>query len=105
MTSDDREPRLRSDVALRRRTLWLGEMELYDDELVISGWRWSGSVWRPIPITEIRQVEKWPAPEGMVNLVVRPEKRDDFYCRVEEGIFYWVKEFREDERTDVKIRH
>lgn len=105
MTSDDREPRLRSDVALRQRTLWLGKMELYEDELAISGWTWTGSVWRPIPIEEIRQVEKWPAPEGMVNLVIRPENRDDFYCRVEGGIFYWVKEFREDERTDVEIRH
>jgi hypothetical protein len=28
----------------------------------------------------------------MVNLVIRPEKRDDFYCRVEGGIFYWVKD-------------
>jgi len=105
MTSDDREPRLRSDVALRQRTLWLGKMELYEDELAISGWTWTGSVWRPIPITEIRQVEKWPAPEGTVNLVIRPENRDDFYCRVEGGIFYWVKEFRDDERTDMEIRH
>lgn len=105
MSSDEQAPRLKSDLALRRRTLWLGEMELYEDQLAISGWRWTGSVWRPIPIEEIHRVEKWPDPEGMVNLVIRPEERRDFYCRVEEGIFYWVKEFRDDERTDVRIRH
>lgn len=105
MNSDEEDPRLRSDVALRRRTLWLGEMELYDDHLSISGWRWTGSVWCPLPIQEIRQVEKWPAPEGMVNLVLRPEEMRDFYCRVEGGVFFWVKTFREDERTDVQIRH
>ena len=105
MESIDQEPRLRADLALRQRTLWLGEIALYDDQLAISGWRWTGSVWRPIPIKEIRRVEKWPAPEGRVNLVLRPEHRDDFYCQVEDGVFYWVKEFQDDDRTDVEIRH
>lgn len=104
MNSDDQDPRLSSNVALRRRTLWLGEMELYDDHLVISGWRWTGSVWHPVPIKEIRQVEKWPAPLGMTNFVVCLEERRDFYCRVEDGVFFWVKEFREDERTNLKVR-
>lgn len=105
MSLEDQEPRLRSDLALRRRTLWLGQLELYEDKLAISGWRWTGAVWRPIPIEEIRQIEKWPAPKGAVNFVLRPEQRRDFYCRVEEGIFYWVKELRDDERTEVEIRH
>lgn len=104
MDSDEEDPRLSSDVALRRRTLWLGEMALYEDHLSISGWQWTGSVWYPIAIRDIRQVEKWPAPEGRVNLVLRPEERHDFYCRVEEGVFFWVKEFREEERTDLEIR-
>lgn len=105
MGPDANEPLLRSDLALRRRTLWLGEMELYDDHLAISGWRWTGSVWRPIPITEIRLVEKRPATWHGANLILRASEEQDFYCRIEEGIFFWVKEFRNDERTDVKIRH
>ncbi len=105
MNADEQEPILSSDLALRRRTLWLGEMELYDDHLSISGWRWSGSVWRPIPITDIRRVEKWPASWWGTNFVIRPAEERDFYCRVEEGIFYWVKEFRDDERTELEVRH
>lgn len=105
MAADDQEPVLRSDLALRRRTLWLGKLELYDDHLSISGWRWSGSVWRPIPIEDIRRVEKWPAPPQGTNFVISPEEEQDFYCRIEEGIFYWVKEFRDDDRTDLTVRH
>lgn len=105
MGSDAKEPLLSSDLALRRRTLWLGEMELYEDHLAISGWRWTGAVWRPIPIKEIRLVEKRPATRRGVNLVIRSSEERDFYCRIEGGIFFWVKEFRDDERTDLKVRH
>ena len=104
-SAHEQEPKLSSNLALRRRTLWFGEMELYEDHLSISGWRWSGSVWRPIPITDIRRIEKWPATRRGANLVIRPAKERDLYCRIEEGIFYWVKEFRDDERTALKIRY
>jgi len=36
--------------------------------------------------------------------VVRPEEDRDFYCRVGDHVFFWVKELREDERTDVEIQ-
>lgn len=102
---DDRDPVLHSAMGLRRRTLWLGELELYDDHLAISGWKWTGSVWYPLPIEDIRRVEKRPAPPPGANVIIRPTDRRDFYCRIEEGVFYWVKEFRDDERMDLEVRH
>ncbi len=104
MDPDDQDPILRSALALRR-TLWLGEIELYQDHLSISGWRWSGAVWRPIPIADIRRVEKWPATHRGHNFVIRPTETRDYYCRVEEGVFFWVKEFRDDDRTELTIQH
>jgi len=70
MDADDRGPVLRSDLALRRRTLWFG------------------SVWRPILIADIRQVEKRPAPPQGSNFVISPEEARDYHCRIDDGIFY-----------------
>ena len=83
--------------------LWFGEMEFYEDHLSITGWRWTGAVHRPIRLTDIQQVEKWVVSRG-VNFVIRPEEDRDFYCRAGDHMFYWVKELREDERTDVEIQ-
>jgi hypothetical protein len=105
MTAEDRQPDLRSALALRRRTLWLGRLELYDDHLAIAGWTWTGAVWSPLPIEDIRRVEKRPTHPRVSNLVIRPDGRRDFYCRVENGVFYWVKEFRDDERMTLDVRH
>lgn len=101
--AEEQEPILASDLALRRRTLWLGKMELYEDHLSISGWQWTGTMYRPLPIRQIRLVEKWLVPRG-VNFVIRPEEGRDYYCRLAGGVFFWVKELREDERTSLKIR-
>jgi hypothetical protein len=105
MKAEDRAPLLQSAVELRRRTLWLGELKLYDDHLAVSGWRWTGSVWYPLPIEDIRAVEKRPTLPRSPNFVIRPEDRRDIYCRIEEGVFYWVKEFRDDDRMELEVRH
>ena len=106
MTADhDRDPALRSALDLRRRTLWFGELKLYEDHLAIAGWSWTGSVWCPLPIEDIRQIEKWPAPPPAANVVIRSADRRDFYCRIEEGVFYWVKAFRDDERMELEVQH
>jgi len=105
MTDEDRDPVLRSALALRRRTLWRGTLELYEDHLAIAGWTWTGSVWYPLPITDIREVEKRPTPPRGANFVIRPADRRDFYCRIEDGIFYWVKVFRDDERVALEVEH
>ena len=102
-SAHEQEPKLSSNLALRRRTLWLGEMELYGDHLSITGWRWPSTVHRPIRLTDIQQVEKWIVPHG-VNFVIRPEEDRDVYCRVGDHVFFWVKELREDERTDAEIQ-
>jgi hypothetical protein len=103
MPADEQAPKLRSDLVLRQRTLWLGEMELYEDHLSISGWRWTGSVHRPIRFENIQQVEKWAVPRG-VNLVIRHQETQDFHCRVLEQVYFWVKALREEERTEVELR-
>jgi len=102
--SNDQAPLLQSALALRR-PLWLGEIALYENHVSISGWRWSGSVWHPLPFQDIRRVEKWPATHRGTNLVIRPAEARDYYCRVEEGVFFWVKEFRDDARTDLALQY
>lgn len=102
---EDRDPELTSALALRRRMLWLGKLELYEDHLAISGWTWSGSVWYPLPIDDIRAVEKRPSHPRTSNFVIQPEDRRNFYCQIENGVFYWVKEFREDERIELEVQH
>jgi hypothetical protein len=101
----DREPVLRSALNLRRRALWLGELALYEDRLTIAGWTWSGAVHEPVPIDDIRRVEKRPTLPRAPNFVIRPEDRRDFYCQIPTGVFYWVKAFRDDERTKLEVQH
>jgi len=105
MAADDRDPVLRSALGLRRRTLWFGKLKLYEDHLAIVGWDWTGSVWCPLPITDIRRIDAGPAPPPGANFVIRPRERRDFYCRIEKDVFYWVKELRNDERTEVEVQH
>ena len=105
MKVDTQDPDLQSALVLRRRALWLGTLELYEDHLAITGWQWTGSVWYPLPIEDIRAVEKRPTLPREPNFVIRPAERRDFYCRIEDGVFYWVKEFRNDERMELELQH
>lgn len=105
MTAADEAPVLHSPVSLRQRSLWLGELALYEDRLTISGWKWTGAVVHPVPIAEIRKVEKRRTLPRFSNFVIRPAEHRDFYCQIEDSVFYWVKEFRDDDRMDLEVRH
>lgn len=97
------EPILSSDLALRRRPLWFGEIELYEDYLSLSGWGWTGFTEHAIRLEDIREVEKRVVSRG-ANFVIRLEEEEDLYVRLVDGPFYWLKQFREDDRTDVTVR-
>lgn len=102
-STEVQEPILSSDFAPRRRSLWFGEIELYENHLAISGWAWTGYTRDAIPLEDVREVEKRVAYRG-TNFVIRLEEDQDLYVRLVDGPFYWLKQFREDDRTDVTVR-
>jgi hypothetical protein len=98
------EPSLSSPVTLLDRALWFGEIQLYDDEITISGWTWAGSFRRQIPIREITVFETW-AGEGNNYFRLRVEGAASVQGKITAGIGLWEVQMEDDDRVELKRRH
>ncbi|MFB6098968.1 MAG: hypothetical protein ABEK84_07650 [Salinibacter sp.] len=96
---------LESSLSLENRSLWFGNIQLYPDEVVISGWSWTGPVEERIPIDEIEMVEKWTVTEGLNFRLRSMNGRAPVFGRIEEGAKFWEVTFDQDDRIELKKRH
>jgi hypothetical protein len=98
---DVREPKLSSPVTLKDRALWFGEIELYEDEIVISGWTWTDPVKEEIPLSNVKRFHRWPPRRKGQNFHVSREDNPSRGGRIEKGLSLWTSEL-EDEGVEVK---
>jgi len=96
---------LRSSIALEHRSLWFATIVLHDDEILISGWSWTGRVTERIPIKEITTVERWTVGEGPNFRFQSTNGRTPVFGRVQDKAKFWEKALEKDERVEVKLRH
>jgi hypothetical protein len=101
---DSKEPILSKPATARdSRVRWLGCLDLYDEELVLSGWGWTGPAEERIPLSSIDAVEKWSATEGP-NLRIHSQDRSrPLELRVT-GAVFWAQALQERGVT-VKRKH
>lgn len=102
------EAKLSSPVTLKNRALWFGKIELQEDQIVISGWRWTGPVKETIPIADINSFEKWTVLKGQnfrLNRDGDPDgQQSPLRGRIEKKIGLWALEL-EKKGVEVKMRH
>lgn len=94
---------LSSPVTLKNRTLWFGEIELKAEEVLISGWTWSGPTEKTIPIRSITTFETWTKREG-TNFRLRINGEAPIRGRIKKGLGLWEAKMESDERVDLRRR-
>lgn len=87
MSTGNGSPLLSSSISLRNQTLWFGQIKLYEDHILLTGWTWTGRVREKIPLSEIRKVETWSVPEG--PNVIMHVNGSKLRGRIEDGIGLW----------------
>jgi hypothetical protein len=97
-------PILSSPVTLEAPNLWFGHIHLYEDEIVISGWTWTGPVDEAIPFSSVSGFEKWTVRKGQ-NFRLGRNGKPSIRGRIERGAELWASMLEEDERIKVKRRH
>lgn len=95
--------KLSAPVTLKGRSLWFGKIKLYEDELVISGWTWSGPTEETLPLPSITTFETWSVRDG-TNFRLGIDGAAPIRGRIEEGLGLWEVTLDTDERVDVKRR-
>ncbi len=103
--SSSEEPVLSSSVTLEGRSLWFGTLKLYEEELVVSGWTWTGPVEERIAIDDIALVEKWTVTLGPNFRVHITDDRDPLFGRIQKGAKFWELTLEKHERIDFRLRH
>lgn len=103
--STSEEPVLSSAVTLEDRSLWFGTLELYEEELVVSGWTWTGPMEERIAIDDIALVEKWTVTLGPNVRVHTTSDRDPLFGRIHKGAKFWELVLEKHERIDLRLRH
>jgi len=96
---------LSSPFSLDNRTLWFGQIDLYENEVVISGWGWTGPVEERILLDDLRRVDKWSVRRGPNVVLHTTNGRKPIRGRIERGVKFWELRFKEDERVELKMRH
>ena len=99
------EPVLSSSFTLEGRTLWFGTIELHQEEVVISGWTWTGPVTERIDIEEIKKVEKWTVTLGPNIRLYRANGKRPVFGRIHKEAKFWELAFEKDDRFDLTLRH
>ncbi|PSQ69241.1 MAG: hypothetical protein BRD26_06820 [Bacteroidetes bacterium QH_1_64_81] len=89
--SESGEPVLSSSFTLEGRTLWFGTIELHQEEVVISGWTWTGPVTERIDIEEIK--------------LHRANGKRPVFGRIHKEAKFWELAFEKDDRVDLTLRH
>ncbi|WP_263785704.1 hypothetical protein [Salinibacter grassmerensis] len=97
------EATLSSPLSLRGRTSWFGEIELYDEKIVISGWAWGGPFREEIPIRSITAFETWSHRKG-TNFRLRIEDQASVRGKIKKGLGLWQTKLETDERIHFKRR-
>jgi hypothetical protein len=95
---------LSSPFTLVNRTLWFGKIALYEDQIVLSGWSWTGYVKTTIPFDRIHFVAKWTVQEGP-NVEIHRKGDAPILGRIEKGAGLWEQELRKEGRIELKLRH
>lgn len=95
--------RLSSPAALKDRSLWFGKIELYENDIVISGWTWSGPTVERIPISNLLLFETWAEREG-TNFRLEIDGELPIRGRIETGVGLWEAKMDTDERVTLKRR-
>lgn len=98
------EATLSSPLSLKDRTLWFGEIELYDEKIVISGWAWDGPFRKTIPIRKVTAFETWSHRKG-TNFRLRIEDQASVRGTIETGLGLWQTKLETDERVHFKRRY
>lgn len=99
---------LSSPVALENKTLWFGKIELKADEILISGWTWSGPAGKAIAIRSITTFETWTEREG-TNFRLKINGLEingkaPIRGRIKKGLGLWQLKMEGDERVDLRRR-
>ena len=87
------------------RTLWFGTIELHQEEVVISGWTWTGPITERTTIEEIKKVEKWTVRRGPNIRLLRANGKRPVFGRIHRGAKFWERAFKKDDRVDLTLRH
>lgn len=82
------DPKLISPLRLEDRTLWFGKIKLYEDEIVISGWCWTGPVTTHISLRTVTVFEKWTVKQGP-NFRINRKNGRPIFGRIETGAKFW----------------
>jgi len=98
------ESTLTSPVTLLDRTLF-GEIQLYDDHVVVTGWTWTGPLHEEIPIREIIVFETWAGGKGDNYFRIRRNEGASVRGEIGAGIGLWEVQMEADERIDLKRQH
>ncbi len=95
--------RLSSPVTLTGRLLWFGQLQLHEDDIVISGWTWSGPTTEIIPLRDVALFETWSDRDG-TNFRVEIDGTCPIRGRIQAGIGLWEAKMETDERVVLKRR-
>lgn len=100
-----REPVIKSTIALKNRSLWWARLTLYEDELVLTGWTWTGPQEERIPIDGVDLVEKWTVTLGPNIRVHTADDRTPIFGRIHKGTKFWELAIEKHEHIELKLRH
>lgn len=96
--------KLSSRLTLKDRAFWFGEIELREDQIVISGWTWNGPLEKKIPIRRVTTFETWWGGQDRTNFQLVVEEGAPIRGRIEKGKGRWEAKMKTDERVDLKRR-
>lgn len=99
------EPVIDSNITLENRSLWWARLSLYEEELVLSGWTWTGPQEERIPIEDVELVEKWTVTLGPNIRVHTTDGRPPIFGRVHKGAKFWELIIERHERIQLRLRH
>ena len=94
-------PVLSSPCKHMRRTLWFGQIELFDDHITLSGWCWTGRYERRIDLSDLQLTLWWAVGQGM-NFKLQLESGKTYPLRITEGAGLWHWKLKE--MTDSTVR-
>lgn len=100
-----KEPVIDSDITLENRSLWWTSLTLYEDELVLSGWTWTGFQEERIPLGQVDLVEKWTVSLGPNIRVHTTDDRSAIFGRIHDGVKFWELALEKHEGIELRLRH
>lgn len=87
-------------------SLWFGRAKLFDDQIVISGWTWTGRHRHTIPLSQVDDAKWLPREDYGIVLYMQDDSRHLIDVKDRAGLWYWklrglIAPSPEPERTDV----